>query len=130
MCVALRNPYYAYNQYKQNDIMQASPEELTLMLYNGAIKFVHQAMNAIDKKEIENAHTAITKAGDILAELNATLNMDYEVSKGLRSLYVYLMERLVDANIHKNKEVLEEILPFLTELRDTWKEAMALAKKK
>ncbi len=128
--MALRNPYYAYNQYKQNDIMQASPEELTLMLYNGAIKFVHQAMNAIDKKEIENAHTAITKAGDILAELNATLNMDYEVSKGLRSLYVYLMERLVDANIHKNKEVLEEILPFLTELRDTWKEAMALAKKK
>lgn len=128
--MALRNPYYAYNQYKQNDIMQASPEELTLMLYNGAIKFVHQAMNAIDKKEIENAHTAIIKAGDILAELNATLNMDYEVSKGLRSLYVYLMERLVDANIHKNKEVLEEILPFLTELRDTWKEAMALAKKK
>ena len=51
--MALRNPYYAYNQYKQNDIMQASPEELTLMLYNGAIKFVHQAMNAIDKKEIE-----------------------------------------------------------------------------
>jgi len=128
--VALRNPYYAYNQYKQNDIMQASPEELTLMLYNGAIKFVHQAMNAIDKKEIENAHTAIIKAGDILAELNATLNMDYEVSKGLRSLYVYLMERLVEANIHKSKEVLEEILPFLTELRDTWKEAMALAKKK
>ena len=60
--------------------------------------------------------------------MNATLNMDYEVSK-LRSLYVYLMERLVDTNIHKNKEVLEEILPFLTELRIRGKRPWHLPKK-
>jgi flagellar protein FliS len=128
--MALKNPYNAYNQYKQNDVMLASPEELTLMLYNGAIKYVNRAVIAIDDKNIENAHQSIARAEDIVAELNATLNTEYEVSKGLRSLYEFILERLVDANIQKDKEILEEILPFLTELRDTWKEAMALAKKK
>ncbi len=128
--MALKNPYNAYNQYKQNDVMLASPEELTLMLYNGAIKYVNRAVIAIDDKNIENAHQSIARAEDIVAELNATLNTEYEVSKGLRSLYEFILERLVDANINKDKEILGEILPFLTELRDTWKEAMALAKKK
>ena len=128
--MAIRNPYHAYNQYKQNDIMLASPEELTLMLYNGAIKFVNQAINAIDENEIEKAHISIVKTGDIIIELIATLNMDYEISKGLRSLYEYLSDRLMEANIHKDKEILEEVLPFFTELRDTWKEAMEIAKKK
>ena len=128
--MAIRNPYHAYNQYKQNDIMLASPEELTLMLYNGAIKFVNQAINAIDENEIEKAHISIVKTGDIIIELIATLNMDYEISKGLRSLYEYLSDRLMEATIHKDKEILEEVLPFFTELRDTWKEAMEIAKKK
>lgn len=128
--MALRNPYKAYSQYKQNTVSTASPEELTLMLYNGMIKFANQAIIAIDEKKIPQAHEAIVRTSDIVTELNATLNMDYEVSKGLRPLYNFLSERLMEANISKDKRMIEEIIPIITELRDTWKQAMELTKKK
>jgi len=128
--MALRNPYNAYNQYKQNTVFTASPEELTLMLYNGMVKYANQAMIAIEEKRIPQAHEAITRTSDIIMELNMTLNMDYEVSQGLRQLYDFLLNRLTEANIAKDKGIIEEILPLITELRDTWKEAMELAKKK
>jgi flagellar protein FliS len=128
--MAIGNPYNAFNQYKQNNILQAPPEELTWMLYNGVIKFVHQAMVFIDEKNIPKAHETIVRASDIVTELNITLDMQYDVSKRLRSIYDFLLDRLVQANIQKDKKILEEILPFLTEMRDTWKEAMSLAKKK
>lgn len=128
--MAIRNPYNAYNQYKQNTVATAPPEELTLMLYNGIIKFANQAIIAIDEVRIPQAHEAITRAHDIVIELNATLKMEYEVSKGLRPIYDFLSDRLIDANIKKDKRIIEEILPIITELRDTWKQAMELAKKK
>lgn len=129
--MALRNAYNAYNQYKQNDVMLASPEELTLMLYNGAIKFAKKAIFAMDEKKIEKTHEAIIRTSDIVTELNATLDMQYDISQGLRQLYNFILQRLVQANVSKDKEIIEvEVLPLLTELRDTWKEAMELAKKK
>ncbi|AOT70016.1 flagellar export chaperone FliS [Geosporobacter ferrireducens] len=128
--MALNNPYNAYNQYKQNNVMMAPPQELTLMLYNGAIKFANQAMLAIDEKNISKAHQLILRTSDIITELNITLDMQYEISKNLRSLYVFILERLIDANVKKDKQYIAEALEIITQLRDTWKEAMHLAKNK
>lgn len=109
--------------------MTATPEELTLMLYNGAIKFVNIAKLSIEDKNIKKAHEALIRAQDIITELNATLNMDYEISKNLRSLYEFMLDQLVDANIKKEIEPLDEVLELLTELRDTWKEVIVKVKK-
>ncbi|QZY54290.1 flagellar export chaperone FliS [Crassaminicella profunda] len=128
--MAMRNPYSGLNQYKQNKVMMASPQELTLMLYDGAIKFVNQALLFMEQKNVQKTHETIRRASDIIIELNSTLNMDYEISKGLRPIYDFLLEKLTQANMKKDKAILEEILPLFTELRDTWKQAMELAKKK
>ncbi|MCT4619778.1 MAG: flagellar export chaperone FliS [Marinisporobacter sp.] len=125
-----KNPYGGSNQYKQNKVMMASPQELTLMLYEGAIKFVKQGILYIEQKNTQKSHEVIIRASDIIIELNSTLNMEYEISKGLRPIYDFLLEKLTEADIKKDKVILEEILPLFTELRDTWKEAMELAKKK
>ncbi|MCT4605065.1 MAG: flagellar export chaperone FliS [Marinisporobacter sp.] len=128
--MAMRNPYNRLNQYKQNNVMTATPQELTLMLYNGAIKFVNQAILYIEQKNVQKTHETIMRASDIIIELNSTLNMDYEVSKGLRPIYDFLLEKLTEVNIKKDKQMLEEILPLFMDLRDTWKQAMELAKNK
>ncbi len=128
--MALSNPYNAYNQYKQNAALTAAPEELTLMLYNGAIKFANQAMLAIDEKNVPKTHELILRTNAIITELNATLNMQYEMSQNLRSLYEFIADRLLQANISKDKKYIEEALTIIAEMRDTWKEAMALAKQK
>ena len=118
----------AYNQYKQSSIYTATPEELTLMLYNGLVKFIMQAQKAIDDKEISKANEAIIRAQDIVREFQNTLDMKYEVSHGLMLLYDFMYRELVSANIKKDKSILEEVLRFAKELRDTWMQAMKLAK--
>lgn len=118
----------AYQQYQQNSIMTATPEELTLMLYNGAMKFINIAKIGIEEKNVQKANESIIRAQDIIYELNNTLNMEYEISKNLRNLYNYIIERLVDANLKKDSEILDEVLPLLEDLRDTWKEAMQKSK--
>lgn len=118
-----------YQQYQQNSIMTASPEELTLMLYNGAIKFINLGKLHIENKEIEKANESIKRAQDIIFELNDTLDMNYDISNNLRSLYTFILEKLMDANIKKEITPLNEALLLLDELRDTWKEAMKEARK-
>ncbi|MCD5415422.1 MAG: flagellar export chaperone FliS [Clostridiales bacterium] len=120
-----QNPYA---KYKENNIKTASPQELTLMLYNGALKFVEQSKIYMEQKRIEDANNSIMRVQDIVDELNATLDMQYDISHNLRSLYLYIGERLVDANIGKIPEPLDEVKGMITELRDTWKEAMELVK--
>lgn len=117
-----------YNQYKQNSINTATPEELTLMLYNGLVKFIMQGQSALDSKNMEKAHEGIIRAQDIIREFQATLNMDYEVSLSLNSIYDYMHRQLIQANINKDRDMLEEVLGFAKELRDTWAQAMKLAK--
>lgn len=119
-----------YAKYQQNSIMTASKEELTLMLYNGAIKFIKQAKLFIEDKDIQNAHTSLVKAQNIISELNITLNMDIEISKNLRSIYDFVLNRLTEANIRKDTKILDEVLPLIEDLRDTWSEAMKLYKGK
>lgn len=118
----------AYNQYKQNSIYTATPEELTLMLYNGLIKFIMQAQGGLDENDLERAGNAIIRAQDIVVHFRATLDMKYEVAQNLDALYDYMYGRLVEANIRKNKDILEEVLGMAKELRDTWAQAMKLAK--
>jgi len=117
-----------YQQYQQNVVNTSTPQELVLMLYNGLIKFLNLSVQAIENKELENAHNNIIKAQRIIEEFMATLDMDYDISKNLYSLYDYMHRRLIDANIRKDKEILEEVLGFARQLRDTWAQAMKLAK--
>lgn len=113
-----------YDAYARNKIMTASPAELTLMLYEGAIKFCNIAIVAIEENNIEKAHNNITKVENIISEFLSTLDHKYEVAKDFENVYNYLMDRLVEANLKKDKEILEEVLSHLRTMRDTWKEVM------
>lgn len=114
----------AYAQYNNNKIMSASPAELTLMLYEGAIKFCNIAIVAIEHNNIEKAHNHIIKTERIIDYLRQTLNMDYPVSEEFEKVYGYLGRRLTEANVKKDKEILEEVGGHLHSLRDTWKQVM------
>lgn len=120
----------AYSQYNNNKILTASPAELTLMLYEGAIKFCNVAAVAMEKKDIPKTHTNIVKAQKIIDYLRQTLDMKYPVAQDFERMYVYLSERLVTANIKKDKEILEEVNTHLHSIRDTWKEVMRINKEK
>ena len=113
-----------YAAYANNKIMTASPAELTLMLYEGAIKFANLAITAIEEKNIEKAHINIVKVEHIIEEFQATLNHKYPVAKAFDEVYSYLMNRLREANMKKDKEIMEEVLTHLRTMRDTWKEVM------
>lgn len=114
--------------YKDSKILTATPAELTLMLYEGAIKFCNIALMAIDKSDIEKANINILKAENIITELRATLDFKYPVANHFEIVYDYIYRRLVDANIKKDKEILEEALKYIRVMRDTWKEVMKRAK--
>ncbi len=114
----------AYAQYNKSKILTASPAELTLMLYEGAIKFCNIAIVAIEHKEIEKAHNNIMKTQRIIEEFQITLNHDYPVAKDFDVVYTYLLKRLMMANMRKDKDILEEVLGHLRTMRDTWKEVM------
>ncbi|MGI6776700.1 MAG: flagellar export chaperone FliS [Acetivibrionales bacterium] len=118
----------SYNQYVKNSIYTSTPEELTLMLYNGLIKFIMQACVAIDEKGYDKASSSIIRAQDIINEFQSTLDKHYQVSERLALIYDYMYRRLVDANIKKDKVILEEVLGYAKELRNTWAEAMKIAK--
>ena len=120
------NPNNGYAAYANSKIMTASPAELTLMLYDGAIKFCNIAIVGIEKNDIEKAHNNIVKVDRIINEFQATLDHKYEVSKDFDNVYTYLRKRLVEANVKKDAAILEEVLTHLRTMRDTWKEVMAL----
>lgn len=117
-----------YGAYANNKIMTASPAELTLMLYEGAIKFCNIAIMGIEEKNIEKSHQNIIKVQHIIEEFQSTLDHKYPVAKEFDNVYSYLKARLVEANLKKDKEILEEVLTHLRTMRDTWKEVMRLTK--
>ncbi len=114
----------AYNAYKQNSVTTASPGELTLMLYNGCIKFIGHAKKAIAEKNIEQRNYNVQRAQAIIYELMSTLKMDIEISKQMLPLYEYMNSRLTDANIKNDSAILDEVEGLVTEFRDTWKEVI------
>ncbi|ANU24603.1 flagellar export chaperone FliS [Planococcus donghaensis] len=118
-----------YQTYQQNSVMTASPQELTLMLYNGCLKFMKLAKRAMADKKIEEKNTNIIKAQNIIQELRSTLKADIEMSAGLEQMYEYMYSRLVEANMKNDVTALEEVEELMTDIRNTWKQAMALMKK-
>ncbi|WP_044892945.1 flagellar export chaperone FliS [Bacillus alveayuensis] len=121
--MAINNPYQSY---QANSVQTASPGELTLMLYNGCLKFIKLARKAIEEKNVEERNTNLLKAQKIIQELMVTLNMDYEVAKSMMMMYDYIYRRLVEANIKADAAILDEVEEYVTEFRDTWKQVIQL----
>lgn len=120
--------YNAAKTYGNNKVTTASPAELTLMLYEGAVKFCNIAMVALEKNDYETTNTNIQKCRNIIVELTSTLNMKYAVSEDFKRLYDYIFALLLQANMQKDMELLERALEELRSIRDIWKEIMATTK--
>jgi flagellar secretion chaperone FliS len=125
--MAMNNPYQSY---QQNSVNTASPGELTLMLYNGCLKFIMLGKKAIEAGNIEVKNTNIIKAQTIIRELMVTLNMDADVSKDMMSLYDFMNRRLIEANMKNDVSALEEVEGLVTEFRNMWKEVIQINRKK
>jgi len=123
--MATINPYQTY---QQNSVLTASPQELTLMLYNGSLKFMKMAERAMAEKKFEEKNTNIIKAQNIVQELRITLDLDIEMSAALAQMYEYMYTRLMDANMKNDITALEEVETLMADMRNTWKQAMVLAK--
>lgn len=117
--MAINNPY---KTYKENSVTQASPAELTLMLYNGALKFIKLAKKGILEENIEEKNLYIQKTQAIIQELMVTLNTDVALSQDMMRMYDYMQNQLVQANIKNDLSLLEEVEGFFVDFRDTWKE--------
>jgi flagellar protein FliS len=114
--------------YQNNKVNTAKPAELTLMLYEGMIKFCNMAIIGIEERDMGKANTNIIKVEKIITHLRSTLDFKYPVAKDFDRVYDYLYERLVTANIRKESSILEEVLEHIRGMRDTWKEIMRLVR--
>lgn len=126
--MAFNQANQAYAEYNRNKVLTASPAELTLLLYEGAIKFCNIAIIGLEQNDMEKVHNNIIKVENIIEEFQATLNHKYPVVEDFDKIYKYIYNLLVEANIKKDKELLEQALTELRGMRDTWKEVMVKAK--
>ena len=117
----------AYSQYNNSKILTASPAELTLLLYEGAIKFGNIAIIKMEQKDIQGAHNNIVRVEKIIDYLRETLDMKYPVAQDFENIYVYLSRRITDAMVSKNPADMEEVVMHLRSVRDNWKEVMKKA---
>ncbi len=118
-----------YQTYQSNSVLTSSGEKLTLMLYNGAIKFSNQAKEAIKSGNISESHRLLVRTQAIIEQLQVSLDDKYPISESLNKMYDFVSYQLVEANVHKDPAMVDIALDFLREMRDTWEEAMKLAKK-
>ena len=118
----------AAEAYKRQQVLNAPPEQLTLMLYNGCLKFIDEGTKAVEGKKYEDANTILQKAQRIISEFRLTLNMEYEISHQLLPLYNYVYDRLVEGNMKSDVKQLNEAKEIVTELRDAWVAAMKKAR--
>ena len=112
--------------YRRQQVMTASPAELTLMLYNGAIKFTNEAIKGIQTKDYEQKNVNCIKAQNIISEFQVTLKMEYDFSQTWMALYDYIKRCLVEGNIRNDAIKLEEAKELITEFRNTWVEIMKI----
>jgi flagellar protein FliS len=119
---------HAQQNYLNTQVLTASPGELTFLLYNGCLKFMKQAQSAIESCDTTGKHQSLIKAQNIVDELQATLNMSYEMSTNLYQLYDYIKLKLTEANVKMSKGAITECINLMTELRDTWAEALKIIK--
>ncbi len=129
--MAIGNPYAKnniYSSYDENKLLTASNEDLTLMLYEGGVKFCNQAIIAIEKGDNTTANLRIQKVQDVIRELQITINRDHPQADDFHRLYDYMFRRTVEANISKNVEILTEVTDMMKDFRDLWKESVKIAK--
>lgn len=115
-----QNPY---QKYQQQSVMTMTPGEMLLKLYDEVITQLTAAKQFNEEKDIQKANAAFQKAQKILRYLDQTLDPQYEISASLSALYDYFIRRLVDANLHKDNAPIDEVLPMVAELRDTFAQA-------
>lgn len=122
----------AYNAYKNNSVNHASKEQLLLMLVDGAVKYTKIGRQAILDKNVKKAHENLVRTQDIFFELMATLDLSQAGNWGpkLMNIYKFIVERLGQANIKKSVEIIDEVMPFIEEVRDTWTEADKISRVK
>ncbi len=120
----------AYGQYQQNQILSASPEQILIMLYDGAIRFTRQAMYGLEEENLAIFHHGIQKTLAIISEFSNSLDHEIggEIAVNLDSLYTFMIRQLTLANLHKNIENLQVVERLLVDLRATWEEAVELNK--
>lgn len=128
--MAFNQANQAYAEYNRNKVLTASPAELTLILYEGAIKFCNIAIIGLEQNDMEKTHNNIVKVENIIEEFQATLNHKYPVAEDFDKIYRYIYDLLIEANMKKDKELLERALDELRGMRDTWKEVMVKVKVK
>lgn len=119
-------PANPYQQFMQQNVSTMTPTQLLIALYDKAEQELKKSIYYIESKDIQNANTSLLKVQEIVSMLDGSLKMKYEVSEGLTKIYSFLQDRLIMANIHKDAEVVREIIPFFSEL----KESFSLAVKK
>lgn len=114
----------AQNVYKQNQILNASPKKLVVLLYEGCIKNMKLAEISIEEKKLDTASTALIKAQDIIAELASTLNFEQggEIAKNLDAIYEYVMTKLIEANRTKEVVTIQQTRTMMEELKEAWAE--------
>lgn len=116
---------HAYQAYRQTKVTTASQGELLLMLFDGAIRFSRQAQEFMRKGEIEEASAKLIRTQDIMNELIVSLNLEVgEIADNLQMLYTYIYDLLVEANIKKQPEIVDEAIHMLVELRQTWEQVV------
>lgn len=120
----------AYNVYKNNSINYSSKEQLLLMLLDGAVRFSKIAKQAIVDKDIKKSNEFILKTEDIFYELIVTLDVDKagDWGRNMISIYEFIIKRLIDANINKDINIIDEVIPIVEDIRDIWNEAYSLSK--
>lgn len=113
----MANPY---QQYMKQSVLTMTPVQLLIALYDKAEQETNKAIYYIENKEIEKAGKSIIKVQDIVAMLDGSLKMNYEVSDNLAALYDFFFSQLVKANQHKDTEILRQLLPLFADLKDAF----------
>ncbi len=129
--MAAGNPYAKnnlYAQYDENKLLMASDEDLTLMLYEGGVKFCNQAIIAIEKKDMITANMKLQKVQDVIRELQITINTKHPQYADINELYNYMYRRTVESNFNKDLEIINEVTDLMKEFRDLWKESVKIAR--
>lgn len=115
-----------YRQYQKVRVETADRGALVLMLYEGALRFLGRGRKSLQNRDLEGAHKNLLRSQDIIAELMASLDLEKggEIAAGLFRLYDYMYRLLLEANLKKDPQPLEQVEMMLSELRDTWKEIL------
>jgi flagellar protein FliS len=108
--------------YRENAVLTASPEQLVVMLYDGARRFLHQAAVAMGQRQIETAHNRLRRAESIIIHLRETLDLEKggEIADGLYALYVFCQRHLNQARIDCDPFKIEKVSSLIGELREAW----------